>query len=100
MHAGISCHLSRANVKSVEPQSLEQVLQKGMEIQARVYRIDFSNGGRLVLISKSEELAKHTVWEHEYMRASDKYYYVIEQKERMAIEKEKRVCQNAAIWEH
>ena len=94
--AGVNCHLHRRDAKMDEPQSLEQVLQKGWEIQARVIDIDYTNGGRLILVSKSEELAKHEYWEREYLCA-DEFYYVVDKDERMRIEKEKRVCNVAAF---
>jgi hypothetical protein len=88
---GVNCHIARADVKSEEPQSLEGVLQKGMEIQARVKYIDFSNGGRLQLVSKSSELADQARWEEEYIKQHDRYYHVITAAERQEIERNKRV---------
>ena len=66
-----------------------------MEIQARVLDLDFTNGGRLILVSRSEELAKHDVWEREYLASNDNWYYVVDKEERMRIEKEKRVRSSA-----
>jgi hypothetical protein len=97
LFAGVACHLSRSQAKSEEPQSLEQVLHKGMEIQARVLDIDFANGGKLMLVSKSDELARDTFWEEEYLHSVDQYYYVISNEERNKIEKAKKVCMTAAL---
>lgn len=62
-----------------------------MEIQGRVLDLDFTNGGRLILVSKSKELAKVEEWETEYLKSADDFYHVVSSDERREVEKAKKV---------
>lgn len=90
MRAGIVCHLHREDANTIPKETLEGNLQKGAEISARVKEIDFRTI-RLILLSKSGDLADTERWEREYLALHDDWYYIMTEQERQVLERAKRV---------